>query len=37
MGTPRRSIYVVEASFAYQTVDRVELTLCGSVWLGMSG
>jgi hypothetical protein len=29
--------YVVEASLAYHMVERVELTLYRSAWLGMSG
>jgi hypothetical protein len=28
---------VVEPSLAYQSVVRIEWTLLGSVWLGMSG
>jgi hypothetical protein len=30
-------LYVVEPSLAYQSVVRIEWTLLGSVWLGMSG
>jgi hypothetical protein len=29
--------YVVEPSLAYQSVVRIEWTLLGNVWLGMSG
>jgi hypothetical protein len=29
--------YVVEASLAYQSVEQVDSTLYGSVWLGTSG